>query len=171
MKTLPASFRDGLLGLPVAHVWRGYGTAIFLEFGPLSPSKKQRSDGSARNPEGEFGLMIEWSWRVESARKIRGGSWSDDETLLSLIADLVGRTVQDVSTFGRLPEIAFAFSGQRYLLSFMTEEGQPEWTIFDRRGPAKRCISCKRGQLVEEVAEPQQKPMGTGVQSFAKATD
>jgi hypothetical protein len=153
MKTLPTSFRYPLLGLPVAHAWKGYGSAIFLEFGTLTPSDKTQRDGGDLNPMGEFGLMIEWSWRVESERKILGGSWSDDAKLLPLITALIGRTVEDVAAFGRLQEIRLAFSGQRYLLSFMTEEGQPEWTIFDRCTPTIRSISSKRGRLVE-VAEP-----------------
>ncbi len=28
-----AEFRDELIGLPLSHLWRGHGSAIFLKFG------------------------------------------------------------------------------------------------------------------------------------------
>ena len=64
-----------LIGLPVSRVWQGYGSAIFLEFGLLRSRRKR--DGSPSSPRGEWGLMIEWSWRIEGKRRIWCGSWSD----------------------------------------------------------------------------------------------
>jgi hypothetical protein len=53
-----------LIGLPVSRVWRGVGSAIFLEIGKLFketcwyPEKKRRMTSIV----GQFGLMIEWTW-------------------------------------------------------------------------------------------------------------
>ena len=128
------SFKDfvqPLIGLSVSHVWRGYGSAIFLEFGRLHPTKLR--DGTPGNDRGEFGLMIEWSWRIEGKRRIWCGSWSDDEKILPYLQKLLGRRVTSVASFGRLPEIEMSFSGGLHLLSMMTAEGDPEWALFDRR--------------------------------------
>ncbi|HEY4010455.1 MAG TPA: hypothetical protein VGM11_09920 [Acidobacteriaceae bacterium] len=40
-----AEFVKPAVGLPVSHVWRGYGSAIFLELGKLSAGRVRR-DGS-----------------------------------------------------------------------------------------------------------------------------
>ena len=70
-----SEFTTPLLGLPVTHIWRGAGSAIFLEFGELHPTTWR--DGSTGNPKGEWAIMIEWSWRVEGRKSILCGSWSD----------------------------------------------------------------------------------------------
>jgi hypothetical protein len=67
-----------LVGMKVSHLWRGYGSAIFLEFGNLSPGSARR-DGSPGNPMGEITIGIEWSWRIENATSIICGSWSEEE--------------------------------------------------------------------------------------------
>ena len=70
-------FRAAAYGLVLAHVWRGHGSALFVELGALTP--RLRRDGSPGEPKGEIGLMIEWSWRIEDARSIICGSWSDED--------------------------------------------------------------------------------------------
>lgn len=71
------TFAATLTGLPVSHVWRGYGSAIFIGIGNLSP--QTRRDGSRGHPEGEVSLGVEWSWRIEDQTAIRCGSWSEAE--------------------------------------------------------------------------------------------
>jgi hypothetical protein len=52
-----------IVGMPLSHVWRGNGSALFLEFGTLSAqrgkdgSARLRGDGSPSNPLGEVTLM------------------------------------------------------------------------------------------------------------------
>jgi hypothetical protein len=118
-----AAARDAINGLPVSHVWRGHGSALFLEFGTLSPTG--RRGGEAGEPEGAFGLMIEWSWRIEAGMSIVCGSWSDDDVWPFAVA-----------VSGVLPEIVVTLSSGTRVLSFMTAEGEPAWTLFDRRGPS-----------------------------------
>jgi hypothetical protein len=139
-----ALFRDGLIGMPVSHVWRGYGCALFLEFGRLSP--RTRRDGNEGNPDGEFGVMIQSSWRIESARTILCGSWSDEALWEPAFVGLIGRTVVDVNTFGRLPELTIALTEDLHVSSFMTAEGEPAWALFDcREGTVT--LSFKNGEL------------------------
>ncbi len=144
-------------GMPVSHVWRGYGSALFLEFGRLSArlgkdgSPRLRRDGSPGNPLGEVTLMIEWSWRIEDEHSIICGSWSDEELWQPSFERLVGRVVTGLTTFGRLPEVAVALSGGLYVASFMTANGDPEWALTDRRGQPPVAVHCKSGVLVREA--------------------
>jgi hypothetical protein len=73
----PAPFFDSLVEKQVSHVWRGHGSAIFVEFGELS-TDLDRVNGKT-NPSGELTLMIEWSWRIERTRSILCGSWSAEK--------------------------------------------------------------------------------------------
>lgn len=130
-------FRAAARGLIVAHVWRGYGSTLFLELGELTPSR--RRDESPAAPRGEIGLMIEWSWRIEDQRSVLCGSFSDEEFWAPTFGRLVGREVIGLSTFGRLPEILLSLRDGLDVASFMTTEGDPAWTMFDRRAP--ECIA------------------------------
>jgi hypothetical protein len=145
------AFVNPLIGLPVSHIWNGYGSAIFLEFGSLSPSTRRRKDGSLGNPKGEFTLMIEWSWRIEGKRRIWGGSWSEAEEWAKLLPRLKDACVTSISLIGRLPEIAVALSNGLHLVSFMTAEGDPEWAILTRRSDETFSVSVKAGRLVQTV--------------------
>jgi hypothetical protein len=134
--------------MKVGHLWRGYGSAIFVEFGELSPGGILR-DGSAGNPVGEITLSIEWSWRIEDATSIICGSWSEED-LWEPSFDLIrGTRVTKLSLFGRLPEIDLALSEDRHLVSFATGEGQPEWSLADRRSASHVWLSVRGGALFE----------------------
>jgi hypothetical protein len=142
------SFRQGLCGLPVSHVWKGQGSALFVEFGELT--RRVRRNGTLGNPDGAFGLMIEWSWRIEGASTILCGSWSVKELWEPTFKNLVGRTVEGLTTLGRLPEIAVTLSGDMHVVSFMTSDGQPEWALFDRRAAEVRTIYSSNGEVCKE---------------------
>ena len=136
---------SGLVGLPVSHAWNGYGSALFLEFGALQQSMKR--DGSPRSPQGEMSLMIEWSWRIEDERSILCGSWSDEELWHRVFATLSGSRVSQVDLFGKLPEIHIGLSNGLQVLSFMTAEGFPAWTLFDRRHAQERWLGVEENGL------------------------
>ena len=138
--------------MKVAHVWRGYGSALFLELGELTPGF--RRDGSPAAPRGEIGLMIEWSWRIEDDRSVLCGSFSAEELWAPTFGRLVGREVIGLSTFGRLPEILLSLSDGLYVVSFMTAEGGPAWTMFDRRAPKCIALHCRSGLLCIEQDYP-----------------
>jgi hypothetical protein len=149
---IPKPFEDALLGQPVSHVWRGHGSALFLEFGTLTPSSRMRRDGSTAGPTGEITLMIEWSWRVERPRSILCGSWSNERRWPSTFQKMIGAKVVGVRTFAALPEIEVALSNGLRVVSLMTAEGQPEWALISRKGDiGSLCV--RRGKLhVESIS-------------------
>ena len=147
------AFAAPLIGLPVSHVWRGHGSALFLEFGQLRPSNLIRRDGSSGNPRGEMSLMIEWSWRIEGRRSILCGSWSDEQKWPRTFGLMRGATMTNAALFGRLPEIELSLSNGIHLMSFMTAEGSPEWALIDRRGDKSHSLSVRRGTLRHETSE------------------
>lgn len=144
------AFQQALIGLPVSHVWRGYGSALFIEFGKLQPSTLVRRDGTPGASSGELGLMIEWSWRIESGSSILCGSWSDEELWEPAFKQLIGRQVVGLTTLGRLPEIEVALFGDMHVVSFMSAEGDPAWALFDRRNDRLVTLASERGALVIE---------------------
>ena len=137
-------FRAALVGMPAAHVWRGYGSAIFVEFGALTPSASPRE---GVQPQGEYGLMIEWSWRLSDARSVLCGSWSEEDGWSGCLGRLIGQTVVDVQTFAQPPEILVIFSNGLSLASFMTAAGDPGWTLFDR-SETPIAIGCEEGRIM-----------------------
>lgn len=137
-----------LVGMEVSHLWKGYGTAIFLEFGALSPGRGL-PNGSPGNPVGQISIGIEWSWRIEDATSIVCGSWSEQE-LWEPAFDLIRKSrVSALSLFGRLPEIDLALDGGRHLVSFATAEGQPQWSLVDRRATPHVWLDVRGGALFE----------------------
>ncbi len=145
-QTVFESMRLGLIGMPVSLLWRGYGSAIFLEFGELTPNGKRRS-GSDRHPIGEFSIGIEWSWRIENSLSIVCGSWSDEggwDQAFDLIRNI---QLAELVLYSRLPELDLAFANQHHLLSFNTSDGQPDWFIIDRRSQEHITLMVDNGQL------------------------
>lgn len=144
-------YKAGLVGAELSHTWRGHGSAIFLEFGALTP--RHRRDGSPSNAVGEFGVMIQWSWRVETSVSVLFGSWSDDALWEDSLRRLHGGTVSDAWLFGDLPELGIALSSGHRVLSFMTSDGDPDWTLFDRRESQDRWLRVRDGLVVEEFGD------------------
>ena len=142
------SFSKALIGLPVMHVWRGHGSALFLEFGTLR--QHALPDGAVGQPMGQMGLMIQWSWRIEDSRTILCGSWSDETKWAKFFEKLMHAHVTGVSLFGRLPEIDVELSNRMHVVSFSTTEGQPQWALFLRETGSS--MFSKNGALVIETA-------------------
>jgi hypothetical protein len=123
-----------LVGRPVSNIWRGYGSALFLEFGNLTPRKKR--DGSpGRNAHGDITLMIQWSWRIENPRSILTGSWGSEDQWPKVFRSLLRLVVTEVSFFSTLPELQVTLSNGKRVSSFMTAEGQPQWAVISRVEP------------------------------------
>lgn len=113
-------FKQALTGKPVSHVWHGHGSALFLEFGELTPHI--RRDGSFGNPTSEITLMIEWNWRIERPKSILGGSWSSARRWPCMFEKLKNATVTTVKFFGALPKIEVSLSNGLKFVLFMTAE-------------------------------------------------
>jgi|ERR1700677_744363 hypothetical protein len=144
-------FQLAVQNLPVSHVWRGHGSALFLELGEVNVSVGTRRDGTPKEPFGEIGVMIEWSWRVERGSSILCGSWSDEALWQPAFDLLKAGRVDSLSTFGRLPEISLSLSNDVHIASFMTAEGDPTWALFDRRHQKPITIHSRSGSITREV--------------------
>lgn len=143
----PRQFVEALKGKIVSHVWRGYGSAVFVEFGELTPRK--RRNGEDGNPDGELSLMVEWSWRFERKNSILGGSWSSEKKWPGMFKKIIGATVIEVEIFGHVPEISVSLSNGLRVVSFMTAEGQPAWAIIAHK-PSWGSLCVRRGKLYVE---------------------
>ena len=137
-----------LAGFQVGNVWKGHGSAICLEFGQMHQTRK--FDGSSGQLQGELSLLIEWSWRIEGRRTILCGSWSDQRLWARAFSLMTGKTIASLAVFGRLPELDISFSNGAHLLSLMTAEGSPSWTLFDRRSGMTRWYFVEKGKIVEK---------------------
>ncbi|MGH6613742.1 hypothetical protein [Sphingomonas sp.] len=143
----------GLIGEPISHMWRGHGSAVFIEIGELSPWTK--NDGSPGDPEGRVLLGVEWSWRIQDEKSIRCGSWSDETLWEPGFDQLRGISIRDCTLFGALPEIQLTTQTGVSFMSFSTTDGQPQWRIVDRRGERNRWFTVRDGQLhVGDGSEP-----------------
>jgi hypothetical protein len=140
-----AEFSSPAIGLPVSYVWRGHGSAIFVELGELS-EQLLPNGRKLKNPVGEWTIIIEWSWRLEGKRRIWCGSWSDEERWMPLLQRLMGSSAVNFHLIGRLPELLVDFSNGLHLMSLMTAEGQPEWGLIDHR--RKMSASVEFGRVV-----------------------
>ena len=73
-----------LIGSRIGHAWKGYGSAIFLELGNLTPPKSERLS----HPSGDWCIAIEWDWRVELESRVWVGSSNRGSEITERISDL-----------------------------------------------------------------------------------
>lgn len=149
--------RTAACGLLVSHVWRGHGSALFVELGELTP--RARRDGTAGQPEGEIGLMIEWSWRIVDGTSIASGSWSDEALWAPTATRLVGRVVEDLKVFGRLPEVMLSQPHGRSLSISNPRSherrrpcGAAAFRVASRRGPTRSAQPHEKARQAVELA-------------------
>jgi hypothetical protein len=132
--------------MELTHIWRGMGSAIFLEFGDLH-NRVWKNGRVSSNSSGEMGVSLTWSWRLEGRRRIWCGSWSEDSDWPRFFRKIIGSRLLGISTFGRLPELDLHLSCGLHVLSFMTADGEPEWGIHDNREGKERWLGVKYGRL------------------------
>jgi hypothetical protein len=111
-----------LIGLEVSLPWKGYGTAIFLELGTLTPTSYHRRDGSRSHDRGQACIGIEWDWRVETRTEVAY------MTFLSITKGI--------------PELRMAFSNGYRLRTMAMTCGDPRWRI---RLPDERWLRAEEG--------------------------
>jgi len=149
-------FFRSIINLPINLVWRGYGSAVFLEIGEISEKViyNTKRDKSRIVKEGQFGLMIEWSWRVEKQKSIYFGSWSTDRIIDNRLPKLQHKTIKNIEVIGRLPELIIEISDGLWLHSFATSESQPRWCLFlNRNEQPKKWIISEKGKLILETEQ------------------
>jgi hypothetical protein len=142
--------RQRLCGMELTLVWLGFSSACFLEFGNLRTGF-HRNGRPHRFPTGKMSVFLSWSWRIEHSNRIVVGSWSDDDDWQPVFDQTTGSRVLDITHFGRLPEIEIELSNGFRLLSFMTVEEGPDWTISSLapHGEKGHYLSWKDGAFTE----------------------
>ena len=137
-----------MLGLTVSRAWKGFGSAIFLELGKLSPPEEGEN-----NSMGEFTIQPGFDWRVEANGMILFGSQNSTPEIESRIVSFHGASVQKISVEGAVPEMVIEFSTGYTLHSMTLFTGQPEWGI---RLESQDYIFVKNGQyfLGEGIPDP-----------------
>jgi hypothetical protein len=118
-----------LVGKVVSSAWLSDHAALYLELGALTPVTKRRRNGSLMRSYGESTVFAGYSWRIERQRSIAAGSKSPPELRTRAVKSLVGSKVLSANIVGRLPELALALSGSRWLTTAEVDEGQPQWSI------------------------------------------
>ena len=146
---LLSDFRDRMIGLPVSYSWLGHVSALCLEFGSLSAIKNKA--GGIVRPVGQMGLMVEWGWRIEIGGHIACGSSSSDELQRKVLQRVAGLSIMQVDLVGSIPELLLTLSESVRVQSFMTDEGEPEWALFEREDGSSRWLMVRGGQLVVEA--------------------
>ena len=135
------------VNLPISDAWMGYGTAIFLELGKLYKRKDNRTYTLKGN--GRISIMIEWSWRLESNKSIITGSFDTKKKMGNELNKLIGKSIKEISIFGRIPEICVNINQNRWLCSYATEKGQPEWAILFKK---KGYLEVKKGKIYYTIS-------------------
>jgi hypothetical protein len=127
--------------MPVSRPWKGWGSALFLELGRLSPSRNELDKPS----EGEACVTIFWDWRVEAGTRVLGGSSNTGPRIARGIQSLCGSKLEKLVVTGQVPELVLDFTNGQCLRSMVMKGGDPEWRI---RLPDSNYVYCKAGVLL-----------------------
>ena len=114
-----------LIGSRVGHAWKGYGCALFLELGNLTPPKSDRLS----HPSGDQCIAIEWDWRVELGSGVLFGSSNTGSKIAERITELETSTIQSIQTFGDVPELLVSLSTGHRIRTTVMVAGDPQWSI------------------------------------------
>jgi hypothetical protein len=140
-----------LIGLEVTRVWRGFGTALFIELGKLSKKSYRLKNGKWNSfLVGQYSIFIGWDWRVEHSKSIYFGSDSTEKCISKRYSQLNGKFVTAVYYEGRLPELVVELSDRLWIHSFQipsTSDTQPTWYIDLRSKKPRQFIRSHLGKL------------------------
>lgn len=134
---------QSLTGLTVSLPWKGYGSAIFLELGQLTPVVYKRH----QHERGEARIGIEWDWRVEDGDRVLYGSSNSGPEIAAGISSLQGTRIESIAAVGDVPELVVRFSNGQCLRSMVMLTGYPMWSI---KLPGGRWIVVKDGTVCFE---------------------
>lgn len=147
LSNFPPELIEAVGGLPVSHVWRSDGRAMFVEIGSLTASEKSRRDGSPMNPCGQVSIHLYCEWRIETSEEILCGSRSEPLLQASALESLIGRRISGLTLRGCLPEIDLALDGDYHLTSYSADVGQPEWSIANRLNSPPQWFDVREGVI------------------------
>ena len=114
-----------LIGLPVSRPWLGHGSPIFLDLGKVSTE----THGNINFEKGDFGVQIDWDWRVEDKTEILFGSSDFRKYIENRLGSLRGVNVISMTVSGVIPEITITFSNGYILKSMSMCGGNPQWSV------------------------------------------
>ncbi len=120
------TYLDQCKGKKINKVWKGYGSALFLELGRL---KSEFSSSGKKYVLGQISIDIVWEWRIEKIRSIHVGSADTARRNLNQIPILKGKQIQEITLAGRLPELNLVLSNNLWISTCTHWQGQPEWGI------------------------------------------
>lgn len=123
--------RDALIGLPLSHFWRGYGTVLFLELGTLK-TVVFNVRGPRRQLVGDMSIGLGATWRIEDGVRILAGSAGEDDNWPVVFERLLGRRVIDIALQGRIPELVIDLDNGCRLQTFADYGESADWTIAER---------------------------------------
>lgn len=149
---LPEDIRfllQSLVGLTVSLPRKGYGSAVFLELGQLTPVVFNRH----QYENGEACIEIGWDWRVEEGASVLYGSSNSRPEIASGISSLQGTRIQSIDVIGDVPELAVRFSNGQCVRSMAMLTGEPMWSI---KLPGGRWVRAEGGILRFEDEIPKQ---------------
>lgn len=136
-----------LKGARISHVWRGYGSALFIECGPLSESQIRRKDGSTGNPKGRWSIGLECDWRAEAENRILCGSHDEEGAWTATLAGLIEDEIASVETFGDVAELRVTLRSGKRLLTFTLDHSGPEWALTDNSQEPPTWVYWREGSL------------------------
>jgi len=132
---------EPLIGLPVSLPWKGYGSAIFLELGQLTPSEPKYRN----HADGEASIAVQWDWRVEHQSSVLYGSSNSRPVVEHGLAALKGALIEHLFIAGEVPELTISFSNGHILRTMVMVTGDPEWSI---KLPDGRWLRARANELL-----------------------
>ena len=148
MRSEIQSLLQSLVGLTVSLPWKGYGSALFLELGQLTPVVYRRY----QHEKGEACIEVEWDWRVEEGARVLYGSSNSRPEIASGIGSLQGTRIESIDVVGDVPELVIRFSNGQCLRSMVMLTGEPMWSI---RLPDGRWVRVEGGRVRFEAEIPE----------------
>ena len=146
------SLVNPIVGMKISKVWRGYGSALFLELGKLTKNSfTLRTSAVQEYYEGDYTLFVGYGWRVERISSIYFGSWSTNKIIENRFPKLNRKTILEFDIEGRLPELRIKLSDGLWIHSFCTTENQPEWYLrLNTNKTNYNLIQIQRGKIFKK---------------------
>lgn len=128
-----------LLGLEISLAWKGWGSAVFLELGELTPPGETQ-----RYQRGEITIHLGWEWRLEAEHQILLGCANSSPQIEKFFPRLKGDKIVGITMAPDVPELTIYLSSEARLKTMTTARGYPGWYI---RLPDSREIRPDQGHV------------------------
>ena len=129
---------QSLVGLPISKPWKGYGSAVFFELGPLT------DEPGHKKSQGQSCINLNWDWRVEGPTQILFGSSNTGPKISDGLSDLLECKIVELTLSGNLPELHARTSSDLRIISASMTAGDPQWNI---RLNSESWMECQNGKI------------------------